>query len=183
MPAPNVLPDANIRSTSYHVARVLAQCPNCRSPTRLLALVLPHGHQTLHVDVADGEGGADSDVDVHDDGDVLAPGEWQDIDANAILFYVEQISDDVRRYLLSLSAHFRFAYSAVTHSSYWANHCEHCHVLLDDHELHCEPDGPFSPASESAAAKIELLRMDGPLEAAAAGYTQEPEFFGSMRRG
>jgi hypothetical protein len=165
MPATNVLPDANVRSLSYHVARVLSQCPNCGSPTRLLALALPRGHETLDIEMSDG----------------LAPGAWQDIDAHAILFYIEQISNDVRRRLQVLSAHFRFAQSTVTHSSYWANHCEHCGALLEDHELHCEPDGPFSPASEAAAANIELVKIDEPLEAAAAGYTQEPEFFGSMR--
>jgi hypothetical protein len=196
MPATNVLPDANVRAASYHVARVLARCPNCGSPTHLLALALPRGHQMLVSEMTDGEtdtaeaadsaDGADGDTDTANRdgggaGEALAPGAWQDIDAHAFLFYVEQISDEVRRRLQVLSSHFRFAHSAATHSSYWANHCGHCSALLEDHELHCEPDGPFSPASEAAAANIELLKMDEPLQAAAAGYTQEPAFFGSMR--
>ena len=37
-------------------------------------------------------------------------------------------------------------------------------------------------ASEFAAANIRLQHVRGPLEAVAAGYTFEPEFFGFMRQ-
>jgi hypothetical protein len=84
--------------------------------------------------------------------------------------------------LNQLSQFFRLAHSAATLSSYWANHCEHCGTLLGDHELHCEPDGAFTPSSEAAAANIHLLRIQEPFEAVAAGYAFEPEFFGFMRK-
>ena len=156
MSAINAVPDANVRSQTYYVARATAQCRHCGSPTRLLALAMPRIHETL------------------DD-------EWQCADANAFLFYVGELPDDVRYRLQALSPHFRRARSAATQSIYWANHCEHCGTLLGDHELHCEPDGAFAPSSEAAAADIELLHINAPLRAAASGYALEPEFFRFMR--
>ncbi len=95
---------------------------------------------------------------------------------------MEGLPDEVRSRLNRLWPLFRFAHSAVTSSSYWANHCEHCGTLLGDHELHCEPDGAFMPSSETAAADIELLTIREPFEAVAAGYAVEPEFFGLLRK-
>jgi hypothetical protein len=159
MSATNVLADANIRSRNYYVARATAECPGCGLHTRLLALALPHLHETL---------------DPEDD--------WERVDASAFLFYVEQLPDAVRHRLEPLSRHYRPAQSAATQTTYWANHCEHCGSMLDDHEQHCEPDGAFFPTSEAAAANVELLRISEPFEAAAAGYALEPEFFSFMRR-
>jgi len=156
MSATNAIPDANVRSQTYYVARATAQCRHCGSPTRLLALAVPHIHETLE-------------------------DEWQCAGGNAFLFYVGELPDDVRRRLQALSPHFRRARSAATQSIYWANHCEHCGTLLGDHELHCEPDGAFAPSSEAAAADIELLHINAPMRAAAAGYALEPEFFRFMR--
>jgi hypothetical protein len=55
--------------------------------------------------------------------------------------------------------------------------------LLDDHELHCEPEGAFQPSSAADAARILLFQISEPLEAAAGGYAIEPEFFGCMVTG
>ncbi|MHB8477971.1 MAG: hypothetical protein ACYDBZ_16965 [Steroidobacteraceae bacterium] len=135
-------------------------------------MALPPSHEILDAESSDGDRDGGEDV----------PNEWQRSDANAFLFHVEQLPEDVQRRLEQLSPHFRFAHSAATQSIYWANHCEHCGTLLGDHELHCEPDGAFAPSNEAAAANIELLQIDQPLEAAAAGYALEPEFFRCMRR-
>jgi|HubBroStandDraft_2_1064218.scaffolds.fasta_scaffold41508_2 hypothetical protein len=172
MSAFHALPDASVRSPTYYVARTTALCPECGLATRLLALALPPHHETLDAEGSDGTG--DGGGDVSDD--------WRRSDANAFLFYVEQLPEDVQRRLEQLSSHFRLAQSAATQNIYWANHCEHCGTLLGDHELHCEPDGAFAPSSEAAAASIELLQIIQPLQAAAAGYTLEPEFFRCMRR-
>ena len=163
MAAIHALPDASVRSRTYYVARTTALCPECGLTTRLLALALPPLHEILDAESSD----------VQDD--------WQRSDANAFLFYVEQLPEDVQRRLEQLSPHFRLAQSAATQSIYWANHCEHCGILLGDHELHCEPDGAFAPSNEAAAATIELLKTNEPFEAAVSGYALEPEFFGSMR--
>jgi hypothetical protein len=107
---------------------------------------------------------------------------WQTGGANAILFYVVALAEGVQDRLRRLSPRFRLAHSDVTANSYWANHCEHCGSLLNDHDLHCEPGAPFMPGSEGAAARIQLFEIQGPFAATAAGCAIEPEFFRFMRR-
>jgi hypothetical protein len=94
---------------------------------------------------------------------------------------VEHLPDKVRDRLNQLSRFFRPAHSAATLNTHWANHCEHCGRLLDDHELHCEP-GAFMASSKAAAATIELVHIAEPFAAVAAGYAVEPEFFACMRK-
>ena len=160
--AANIVPDAGFRSQIYYVACTTAQCRRCGLPTGLVALAIPHGHETR-------DGGA--------------PDRWHPADANAFLFYVEQISGGVEHRLQELSRHFHPARSRATQSTHWANHCQHCGAFFEDHELHCEPDGPFMPTNEASAADIELLRIDDSLQAVAAGYALEPQFFRFMRGG
>jgi hypothetical protein len=165
------LPGANIRSKTYYLARTEAKCWHCGVPTHLLALAVPNGHQTLDVDAP------------LDSGQGSAPGAWHRAGCNAFLFFVESLSDEVQSRLSRISQSFRLSYCAATLNSYWANHCEHCAALLGDHELHCEFDCAFMPSSESNAADIELVQVREPLEATAAGYAMEPEFFRFMSRG
>jgi len=162
---------ANVRSPSYFVARTSVRCPHCGLPTRLLALALPHDHETLNEDALDDDGGSAQGP----------PEPWQWAGVNAFLFYVERLPKGVRDRLNQLSRLFRPAHSAATLNTYWANHCEHCGRVLDDHELHCEP-GAFMASSEEAAANIELVRIPEPFAAVAAGYAMEPEFFARMRK-
>jgi hypothetical protein len=174
MPQIPPLPGANVRSPSYFVARTSVRCPHCGLPTRLLALALPHDHETLNEDAQD------DDDDDDDDSAQRPPESWQRAGVNAFLFYVEHLPKGVRDRLNRLSLLFRPAHSAATLNTYWANHCEHCGRVLDDHELHCEP-GAFMASSEAAAANIELVRIPEPFAAVAAGYAMEPEFFACMR--
>jgi hypothetical protein len=164
------LPDANFRSKTYYVARTEVKCWHCGLPTHLLALAMPHGHETLDTDLA-AENGQD-----------CAPDSWHRASFNAFLFFVERLSDEVQSQLGRVSRSFRLAHCTATLTSYWANHCEHCSALLGDHELHCEFDCAFMPSSESNAANIELLHIREPLEAMAAGYAIEPEYFRFMSR-
>jgi hypothetical protein len=163
MPSTESLPDVNVRSQAYYVARTQFPCWHCGISTQLLALAVPHSHVTLD---------AESQAEV-----------WQRADANALLFYVERLPADIQRRLHELSQSFGLGNSAATLDAYWANHCEHCGTLLDDHELHCEPGGAFMPSSEADASTIELLEIREPFEAVAAGYAPEPEFFRFMRVG
>jgi hypothetical protein len=157
-------PEANVRSPFYYVAGADCRCWRCGASTRLLALAVPPSHETL-------------------DGDSPhLPEAWQRANFNAFLFYVERLPESVQTWLSELSRHFRLEYSTATLSAYWANHCEHCGALLEDHELHCEPDGAFLPLSETAARGIEILQVNEPFEASAAGYAFEPEFFRFMRK-
>ena len=165
------LADANVRSHTYYVARTKVRCWHCGLSTRLLALAMPHNHETLN-------GDTQPDADCGDP----ASDAWQRAAVNAMLFYVERLPDDVQDRLNRISPFFRLAHSTATLNSYWANHCEHCGTLLGDHELHCEPDGAFMPSSEATAANIQLQQIQEPFEAVAAGYAFEPEFFGFMRK-
>jgi hypothetical protein len=173
-------PDVNVRSGVYYIARTRAPCGHCGLMTGVLALAVPPEHETLDLE-ADGDLEAEGDPEADGDRKTSSVG-WQLARANAFLFYVEYLPDPVRDRLQNLSASFRFAYSDATQNSCWVNHCDHCGRLLDDHELHCEPEGAFMPVSEAAAAGIELLRVEEPFEAAADGYAFEPEFFSLMRR-
>jgi len=172
MPAIQPLPDANVRSRTFYVASTHAVCCYCGSSTRLLALVMPHDHETLD---------ADTPVTLTENGGLAADSWWR-AGVSAFLFYVECIPDNIQDQLHQLSPFFRLAYSAATLTSYWANHCEHCSMLLDDHDLHCEPDGAFVPSNEGAATNIHLVQIREPFEAVAAGYAFEPEFFRFMRK-
>jgi hypothetical protein len=165
------LAHANVRSQTYYVARTNVRCWHCGLSTRLLALAMPRNHETLDED-------AQADADCGD----RASEAWQRAAVNAIIFYVERLPEAVKDRLNRISPFFRLAHSAATLNSYWANHCEHCGLLLDDHELHCEPDSGFMPSSKAAAANIQLQQIREPFEAVAAGYAFEPEFFGSMSK-
>jgi hypothetical protein len=162
--------DFNIRSRHYFIAEAISACGCCGDSTRVVALALPPGHELLGLDE-----GAEREE--------FAQDIWESAPCNAFLFYVEHLSDSVQHRLKERSTDYRLVYSASTLGSYWANHCEKCGSLLEDHELFCEPEGAFLPASEARATDIKLLRVEEPLEAAAAGYAQEPEFFSSMEGG
>jgi len=165
------LPGANVRSHGYFVARTRVRCPYCGLPTGLLGVAVPHDHEILHEDVGD-------DAD-----DLAEPSTevWERASIDAFLFYVHHLSDGVRDRLNQLSQCFRPAHCAATMNTCWVNHCEHCGRPLGDHELHCEP-GVFMASSEAAAANIELVRIQEPFAAAAAGYAMDPEFFAFMRK-
>jgi hypothetical protein len=152
----------NVRSPHYYVAQTKTRCPNCGRPTEVVALALPSGHETLD---------AESDTG----------GEWQPGAGHAILFYVAGLNEPVQQQLRRLQSRYGLTTNPATQDAFWSNHCENCESLLDDYELHCEPGG-FSPSNEAEAAKIQLLRVDEALEAAAAGYAFAPEFFELMRR-
>ena len=72
---------ANVRSHSYFVARTSTRCPHCGLATRLLAVAVPHDHETLDEDAEYGTG------------DCAEPGAeaWQRANINAILFYVQEL--------------------------------------------------------------------------------------------
>jgi hypothetical protein len=157
-------PDPNYRSSKYSIALTDTRCWYCGQSTRVLALLLPQDHETLDPETAE-ESSA-----------------WQPAGGSALLFYVAYLPDGVQRRLLQLSPTIRVARSEATANRYWANHCEHCGSLLDDHELHCESAGAFMPCSEAEAENILLLQMNEPFEAVAAGYALEPEFLRFMRK-
>jgi hypothetical protein len=155
---------ASVRSKSYGIAHATCKCSACGAQVPVIALALPPFHESLVAGSA-----ADDDAGV-----------WQAAPWNAFLFYVEYLSEPAAQCLKALSSNYRLSSGAEAGDSHWANHCPACGVLLEDHDLFCEPDGAFLPTSADAASMISLVWMDEFLEAAAAGYVCEPEFFDAM---
>jgi hypothetical protein len=164
--------DINIRSPAYYVAITHRCCWHCGKSIRLLALALPQTHETLHLETpADGGNRGEP-----------AANAWQCAGSSAFLFYVEYLPETVQAQFRRRSASYQVSYSNATLNSYWANRCEHCGAVLDDHELHCEPDGAFLPSSPAGASGIQLAMIEECFEGAAAGYSFDPEFFSFMRK-
>jgi hypothetical protein len=156
----------NVRSDGYLIARVAAICPRCRDETRVVALVLPPGHETRSMNDEGDETAAEDSA--------LCRDSWERAACHAFLFYIESLPDAVRQRMQALAPMYRLAPAAQ--GSYWANHCERCGGIQEDHDLFCEPEGAFLPISPAAASIIEFLPINEFLEAAAAGYALDPEF-------
>jgi hypothetical protein len=144
------VPDANIRSSSYYIAKTSVRCLSCDQWTRVLALALPAPHEVLIED------------------------EWQSADVSAFLFYVTELPEDAR-HQLQTSSFFRLTRAEDASDPCWANHCEHCGALVSDDELHCEPGG-FMPGHADEAQTISLIEVRQAFRAVAAGYAVDPEF-------
>jgi len=167
MPDVTLRSDINVRSDGYFIAHAIGTCGCCHASTRLLALAVPPEHEALAMDTD-----AESEEAAQDT--------WEVASCNAFLFYIGYLPDAVRRRLSEFSPSYRVARSAAAQGSYWANHCERCGSLFDDHDLFCEPEGAFLPTNDASAAAIRLQWINEPIEAAAAGYACDPEFFASM---
>ena len=167
MSDPSERQDINVSSPRYFIARRLGACGYCRAPTQVFALAVPPGHWALEMD-ADAQDGA------------VAVDTWRLATHSAFLFYVEYLPDVIHRRLKRFTQYYRFGHSDAAMGFYWANHCERCGCLLDDHDLFCEPDGAFVPTRASTARLIHLLPMNEEIEVLAAGYAYEPQFFDAM---
>ena len=131
-----------------------------------MALVLPPGHETRSMNDEGGGTAADDPA--------LCGDSWERATGHAFLFYIESLPDAVRHRMQALVPLYRFA--PASQGSYWANHCERCGGIHEDHDLFCEPEGAFLPISAAAASIIEFLPINEVLEAATAGYAPDPEF-------
>jgi hypothetical protein len=167
MSNPSSPQDINYRSDAYFIARTYGTCGRCRASTLLVAVALSPEHETLAFDAE-----AESEASAQDT--------WEHAACNAFLFYIEYLPPAVQRRLQEISPFFRYEHSGQMQGSHWANHCERCSSLLDDHDLFCEPEGAFFPTDPVAAGAVLLSLIKEPIEAAAAGYACDPEFFAAM---
>lgn len=140
----------NVRSRRYGIARAPAACRACGAPTPVFALVVPAGHE------------------------LLEDGEWTPQGECAVLFYVGRICEPVRRRLAALAPDFRLPPGDDREEPHWTNHCERCAAPASDEELHGEAGGAFVPMSPAQAGAVELVVVQEPLEADAAGYGLDP---------
>jgi hypothetical protein len=153
------LPQPAFRSINYSIAQLQIACWVCDGLTRVVAVALPVSHEVTE--------------EVEEERHVAG---WQTVCGNALLFHISQLSKKAQRRLIRLAPGFGLAWSGATQESHWLNHCEHCHALLDDHELHCEPGNTFVPSSEAQGSNIRLIKIHEPFEASANGYSLEPEY-------
>jgi hypothetical protein len=149
----------NYRSTSYFIARRNVTCGSCGASTRVVAVGLPINHEVREEDSA-----------------------WEAVAGNALLFHIGDVPTAAEVHLRRLAPGFCEALVEPPDESNWANHCEHCGVQIDDHELHCEPGDTFVPISEAQGSKIRLTEIAEPFEAYAAGYSLESMFVPFPRR-
>ena len=149
--------NANLRSPSYFIARTQARCEHCDQLSNVIALALPPGHE------------------------VQLDGGWEYVDGNAFIFYVEELAAPISRRLMQIAPLLGREREEGHRHAYWANHCEHCGLMLSDDTLHCEPGG-FMPTQPDEAAAIQLTRVAEAFSAEAAGYALEPELFSLIRR-
>jgi hypothetical protein len=169
----------NIRANRYFLAHTVGRCRHCNASMPLVALVLPPGHETLEWDDDAQDGGLPDGYS----GDETPLDTWNSAAHSAFLFYVDYLPEAVGRRLKVLTQSYRFGYSEAVAGFHWANHCERCGSLQDDHELFCEPDGAFLPTTEGGARAIHLLAVEEAVEIAAAGYAYDPVFFDAMSKG
>lgn len=127
-----------IRASSYLVAETLTECWRCHELTRVYALILPAGHETLE--------SGDDDTDSY----------WYQHTEAALVLYVTDLPQVVAAQMTSRSPRYRIDFSKTTQSSYWMNHCEHCGMKQGDFGLYCEPGGAFFPMDERAASHIAI---------------------------
>jgi hypothetical protein len=142
-------------------------CRYCRQSTRLVAFALPPDHELL-------------DPDGSGEDDPTAECTWSTAARAAFIFYIEYLPVAVQRRVKEFSHSFRRDYSVATMGFYWANHCEGCGSVLDDHDLFCEPEAAFVPLSKARAEGIHLVRVDDAMVAATAGYAYDPPYFHAM---
>jgi hypothetical protein len=155
--------DFNVRSShGYYIAESMAVCGRCSAATRVFAVALPREHETIA-------------LDPDDDREESAQDTWEAAGFGALLFYIERLSEAVQRRLTQLAPGLRFSCSVPVQGAYWANHCERCDLLLEDHELFCEPEGAF--LAMHGVDELRLSRIDEPFEALAAGYVCAPPSF------
>src|SRR5260370_40718445 len=133
--------EINIRSPRYYIARTVSTCWHCGSPTALVAIAVPPGHETLDVDDDASDEGSD-DEPQHREHPAAA---WSVADHNAFLVYLDSLPGAVQKRM----NHYQPAYRPIDgHAtapppapapgdgsrSYRATHCGQCCRQLDDTE-------------------------------------------------
>jgi hypothetical protein len=150
--------EGRYRSDSYYIATAFVICPHCGKQSRVAALALPDSHTraivtSQHTDVS----------------------RWNPACTPAFLSDVTQLAEPVRRRLLRECPHYQQGAAPI--EGRWVNHCEHCHKAIADEDLHSEPGVAFCFTSAFQAAAIVLEEIQEGLEAEAAGYTMDPQYF------
>lgn len=152
----------NVRGPSYFIAASTRRCWRCQATSRVHGFMLPAGHETL-----DGCEEAES---------------WEPGEEPTLLCYLDWLAPQVAARVMTLTPHYRVAYSRITRSFYWMNRCEHCGAQLGDHETYCEPGQGFLAFTLEEARRISLTHVDEPFAASCGSYSIGVTLFEKMRR-
>jgi len=153
----------NIRAPRYFLATTMRDCWRCAAVTRVVAIVLPEGHEALYVE------------------DDPADDYWQSGEP-VVLSYVDYLTEPVAARLRPLAPHYRIDFSQTTGSFYWMNHCEHCAAKLGDSDTVCEYGVAFSPRTTEQAAAICLEEIAEPFCASCGSYIYMEWFADAQHR-
>jgi hypothetical protein len=157
-------PTPNIRSPRYFLATTTRDCWRCAAITRVVAIVLPAGHEALYVE------------------DDPADDYWQVSGQPVVLSYVAYLTESAAARLRPLAPHYRIDFSQTTQHFYWMNHCEHCTAKLGDFDTVCEYGVGFSPRTTEQAAAIYLEETAEPFATSCGGYTYMEWFADAQHR-
>ena len=104
MPSPLVSPEMNIRSPRYYIARTVSTCWHCGSPTALVAIAVPPGHETLDVDDDASDDASDEGSDDETQHREHPAAAWSVADHNAFLFYIDSLPGAVQKRIVQVRA-------------------------------------------------------------------------------
>ncbi len=161
LPAPRA---PNVRAPWYYLASTLRDCWSCRARTRVVAFVLPAGHEVLYIE------------------DDPADDYWEVAGEPTLLSYVAHVGDRVAAHLRTGAPHYGVDFSQTTKNFYWMNHCEHCVAKLGDY-FTCDTRGEgFAPLTSEQAAMICLTEISEPFSGSCGSYTLGLEWFPDAQR-
>jgi hypothetical protein len=150
--------DPNVRSVRYIIVLSRACCTLCSVVTAVFAFALPAGYESLNVD-----------DDTPDD----ESGTWEAPGMAAILSYVEYLPESVADRIRVLTSHYRIDQDNHSGESLWMNHCQNCGALLDEEELHGDPNCPFGPLPCEGLEALVLHEVREPFEAWAGAESRD----------
>ncbi len=100
---------------------------------------------------------------------ILAPKIDDTEDQVGVLTGIENLPENILRFIQSRVPTFKLKYSKMAGKKYFANTCPKCGVIYGDFFLHGEPDSPFFPENEDAARLLYMkeIPLTEPVEVSA----------------
>ncbi len=76
-----------------------------------------------------------------------------------ILSNIIQLPDELLAFIQSRVPSFKYSFSEVIESRYFANTCPSCGVVQGDFFLHTEPGSPFCPLDKQEASALCMIKI------------------------
>jgi hypothetical protein len=130
----------------------------CSTITKVFALALPAGYESLYVN--DDTPGDESET-------------WEAPGMAAVISYVEYLPVTVAERIRAITPHYRLDLENETGESFWLNHCEHCGAQMMEEELHGDPDSPFGLMPSEGLEAIRWYEVREPFEARAGAESHD----------